>query len=77
MPRHSLHIDTKRSWRCCINTQNYCVLGLCPSSGIRRHNVSETESVSVLRWGGGDTYSVGSLRVFTSINLTFHQYQYE
>jgi hypothetical protein len=30
------------------NTENYCVLGLCPSSGIlktREHNVSETGSV--------------------------------
>jgi hypothetical protein len=36
------------------NTQNYWVLGLCPSSGIlqtRKHNVSETGCVSVLRWG--------------------------
>jgi hypothetical protein len=40
------------------NTPNYWVLGLCPSSGIletRKHNVSETVSVAVLRWGG-DTY---------------------
>jgi hypothetical protein len=38
------------------NTQNYWVFGLCPSIGIletRKHNVSETGSVSVLRWGGG------------------------
>jgi hypothetical protein len=38
------------------NTQNYWVLGLFPSSGIlqnRKHDVSETGSVSVLRWGGG------------------------
>jgi hypothetical protein len=36
--------------------QNYWVFGLCPSSGIletRKHNVSETGSVSVLKWGGG------------------------
>jgi hypothetical protein len=57
-----------RFWRVLTmvyNTENYCVLGLCPSSGIleaRKHNVSETGSVSVLRWGGEDTYSVGSLR---------------
>jgi hypothetical protein len=41
------------------NTQNYC-----PLSGIlktRKHNVSETGSVSVLRWWG-DTHSVGSLK---------------
>jgi hypothetical protein len=34
------------------NTQNYWLFGLCPSSGIlesRKHNVSETGSVSVLR----------------------------
>jgi hypothetical protein len=45
------------------NTRNYWVFGRCPSSGIlkiREHNISETGSVSVLRWGGGgeDTYSV-------------------
>jgi hypothetical protein len=48
------------------NTQNHCFFwggGFCPSSGIletRKHNVSETGSVSVLRLGGEDTYSVGS-----------------
>jgi hypothetical protein len=34
--------------------QNYWVFGLCPSSGIlkiRKHNFSETGSVSVLRRG--------------------------
>jgi hypothetical protein len=34
------------------NTQNYWVFGLFPSSGVlenRKHDVSETESVSVLR----------------------------
>jgi hypothetical protein len=47
------------------NTQNYWVFGLFSSSGIlgtRRHDVSETGSVSVLRCGGEDTYSDGSLR---------------
>jgi hypothetical protein len=37
------------------NCQNYRVFGLCPCSGIletRKHNVSETGYVSVLRWGG-------------------------
>jgi hypothetical protein len=37
------------------NTQNYWVFGLCPSSGIletRKHNVSESWYVSVLRWRG-------------------------
>jgi hypothetical protein len=36
------------------NIQNYWVFGLCPSSGIlstRTHNVLETRSVSILRWG--------------------------
>jgi hypothetical protein len=35
--------------------QNYWVFGLRPASGIletRKHNVSETGSVSILRWGG-------------------------
>jgi hypothetical protein len=48
------------------NTQNYWVLGLCPSSVIletRKHSVSESGSVSVLKLGGGgDSYCVGSLR---------------
>jgi hypothetical protein len=46
------------------HTQNYWVFGLFPSSGVlgtRKHDVSETGSVSVLRYvWGGDTYSVGS-----------------
>jgi hypothetical protein len=36
-------------------SQNYWVFGVCPSSGILeiiKHNVSETGSVSFLRWGG-------------------------
>jgi hypothetical protein len=40
------------------NTQNYWVFGLFPSSGIlenRKHDVSETGSVSVLRWRGEKT----------------------
>jgi hypothetical protein len=48
------------------NTRNYWVFGLRSSSGIRKelkeHNVSETGSVSVLRLGVGDTYSVGYIR---------------
>jgi hypothetical protein len=47
------------------NTQNYWISGLCPSSEIlnsRKHNVSETGSVSVLRRGEGDTFSVESFR---------------
>jgi hypothetical protein len=46
------------------NTQNYWGFGLCPSSGIlktRKHNVSETGSIYVLRWGG-DTYPIMSPR---------------
>jgi hypothetical protein len=45
----------KGFWRWSI-TQNYWVLGPCSSSCIlktRKHNVSETWSVSVLRWGEG------------------------
>jgi hypothetical protein len=44
--------------------QNYRVFALFPSSGIlgtREHDVSETGSVSVLRCGGEDIYSVGSI----------------
>jgi hypothetical protein len=46
------------------DTQNYWAFGLCPLSGIqktREHNISETGSVSNIRWEG-DTYSVESLR---------------
>jgi hypothetical protein len=38
-----------------LNPQNYWGFGLFPSSGIlgtRKHDVSETASVSVLRFGG-------------------------
>jgi hypothetical protein len=45
--------------------EHYEFSGLFSSSGIlntRKHNVSETGSVSILRRGEGDTYSVGSLR---------------
>jgi hypothetical protein len=44
--------------------QNYWVLGLCPSSGIletRKHNVSETGSVSVLRREGKTPTQLGHL----------------
>jgi hypothetical protein len=47
------------------NTQNHWVSGLCPSFRIlnaRKHNVSETGSVSVFRGGERDIYSVGFLR---------------
>jgi hypothetical protein len=46
------------------NTQNYWVFGLCPSSGIletRKHSISETGSVSVLRWGGKTPTLLGPL----------------
>jgi hypothetical protein len=46
-------------------TQNHWAFGHCLQSGVlqsRRHSVSETESVSVLRWREGDNYSVRSLR---------------
>jgi hypothetical protein len=46
------------------NVKNYRVFVLCPSSGIietREHNVSETASVSVLRWEGEGTYFLGPL----------------
>jgi hypothetical protein len=48
------------------NTQDYWVFWTFPSSGIlqtRKQDVSETGSVSLLRWtGGSDTDSVGPLR---------------
>jgi hypothetical protein len=47
------------------NIKNFWVSGLCISSGIlniRKHNVSETGSVSVLRRREGDTYYVVFLR---------------
>jgi hypothetical protein len=47
------------------DAQNYWVSKLCPSSGIlktKKHDVSETASVFVLRPGEGDTSSVGSLK---------------
>jgi hypothetical protein len=43
---------------------NKWVFGLFLSSGVvetRTHDVSETGSLSVLRYGGEDTYTVGSL----------------
>jgi hypothetical protein len=42
-------LDSKELSQWCINTQNYLVFRLCPSSGIlesKKHNVSESESVS-------------------------------
>jgi hypothetical protein len=46
------------------NTQNSCVFGLCPSSGIletRKDNISETGSVSIHRWGGKTPTLLGPL----------------
>jgi hypothetical protein len=47
------------------NTQIYWVFGLCPSSGILKntgeHNVSETGSVYVLRWGRETSTQLGPL----------------
>jgi len=42
---------------------DYEVAGLYPPSRFLRHDVSETNSVSVFRCGAGGTYSVGSLRM--------------
>jgi hypothetical protein len=55
------------------NTPNCCIFGLHPSSGIletRKHNISETASVSVLRWRGRDPYAVGSLRKWLRLALS-------
>jgi hypothetical protein len=64
--RHQATIMPKSS--CFLNNWEYTELLFFftfPSSGIletRKHDVSETGSVSVLRWKGGeDTYSVGPL----------------
>jgi hypothetical protein len=54
------------------NIQNHWVSGLCPLSGIlkaRQHNVLETRSVSFLKLGEGDIYSVGTLRKRSSKSL--------
>jgi hypothetical protein len=48
------------------DTQNYWVFGLCPSSGIietRKHSVSETGSVSVLRWGEKTSTLLGPFEI--------------
>jgi hypothetical protein len=53
-----VHSNARTSYRVLTmlyNTQNHWVFGFYPSSGIpktRKHNVSETASVSILRWGG-------------------------
>jgi hypothetical protein len=65
----TLESRVQNSFKIWIDTcgfiQNYWVFGHCPSSGIletRKHNVSETASVSVLKWEVEDTYSVAFLR---------------
>jgi hypothetical protein len=63
--RHIVWVESKGFWHWCITLRITGFFGLCPSSGIlntRKHIVSEIGSVSVLRWGEGDTYCVGSLR---------------
>jgi hypothetical protein len=50
--KFNINVSLLRVLTMVYNTQNYWVFGLCPSSGIletRKHNVSETGSVSVLR----------------------------
>jgi hypothetical protein len=45
-------IRRERSELCCLSSQNHWLSGLGPSSGIvnaRKHNASETGSISVLR----------------------------
>jgi hypothetical protein len=48
------------------NTRKYWVFGLCPLSGIlkitREHNVFGNWMFPSSGGGGGDTYSVGSVR---------------
>jgi hypothetical protein len=54
MNDHSSLIYTEQYAKENFSTQNYWVFGLYPSSNIletRKHNVSETGSISVLRWG--------------------------
>jgi hypothetical protein len=52
------------------NTQNYQVFGLCSSSCItetRKHNVSETGSIAIVRWGGETPTLLGPNTVGVSI----------
>jgi hypothetical protein len=53
-----------KPWKPREFTQNYWVFGLLPTSGIletRKHDVSETGSVSVLRWRGKTPTQLGPL----------------
>jgi hypothetical protein len=61
-----LQVDSKGVWWWCITLRitAFFFFKFCPSSGIlenRKHNVSETGSVSVHRWRGEATYSLGPL----------------
>jgi hypothetical protein len=54
-------------------TQNYWVFGLCSSSGIlktRKHNVSETGSVSVLRWTGRHLFCWAPSNHWTGVHIS-------
>jgi hypothetical protein len=60
-----LSVAVKSNLQNRLSSHNYWLFGLCPTSGIleiRKHNASETASVSVLKWEGGDTYSCGTFR---------------
>jgi hypothetical protein len=53
----------KELWAVESELQCFCIFTSSSILKTRKHNVSETGSVSVLRkGGGGDTYSVGSHR---------------
>jgi hypothetical protein len=55
------------------NTQNYWVFGLFPSSGIletRKHDITETGSVSVLKCVGKTPTKLGSVIEVTSFQGT-------
>jgi hypothetical protein len=51
----ALALDSKGFWQWCVTLRIAGVFGLCPLFGIletRKHDVLETGSVSVIRWGG-------------------------
>jgi hypothetical protein len=54
------YFGTYSSLTTLYSTQNDCVLGLCPLSGIL--DVSETGSPSIFRFAEGDTYTLLSHR---------------
>jgi hypothetical protein len=53
------------------NTQNYCVLGLFPSSGILENMTIRKLDLfpSSDEGGGGGTYSVGPYRIYLLISV--------